>query len=70
MISVYSCSTRTRNYRGQAEQLEISKYRDVSNSLTTIAKDFMVMIIDDLYKSRGGDSTKNLLPHYETIQEN
>lgn len=42
MISVYFCSTRTRTYRGQAEQLEISKYRDVSNSLTTVAKDFMI----------------------------
>jgi DNA (cytosine-5)-methyltransferase 1 len=38
---VKGCSTRSRNYRGQGEQLEIRK-DDVSNTVTSVTKDAMV----------------------------
>lgn len=38
---VSGCSTRTRSYMGQAEQLEIRK-DDVANSITTVQKDSMI----------------------------
>jgi DNA (cytosine-5)-methyltransferase 1 len=39
---VKGCSTRSRNYRGQGEQLEIRK-DDLSNTVTSVAKDAMVL---------------------------
>lgn len=39
---IQGCSTRTRNYVGQPEQLEVRK-DEVSNSVTTVAKDSMVL---------------------------
>ncbi len=42
-VIVKGCSLRTRNYRGQAQQLEIRK-DDVSNTLTTVQKDSMLAL--------------------------
>ncbi len=39
---VKGCSTRSRNYRGQGEQLEIRK-DDVGNTVTSVTKDSMVL---------------------------
>lgn len=39
---VKSCSLRTRAYRGQEQQLEVRK-DDVSNTITTVYKDFMLI---------------------------
>ena len=40
-FNIKSCSLRTRSYRGQPQQLEIRK-DDVSNTVTTVAKDSLV----------------------------
>lgn len=50
-VCIKGCSLRTRNYRGQSQQLEIRK-DDVSNAITTVPKDSMIAIIDDTYKNR------------------
>lgn len=50
-VVVKGCSLRTRNYRGQPQRLEIRK-DDVSNTVTTVPKDYMVAILDDTYKNR------------------
>lgn len=42
LYKVDGCSTRTRNYAGQSEQLEVRK-DEVSNSITTVQKDSMVL---------------------------
>ncbi len=42
LYTVKGCSTRTRNYAGQSEQLEVRK-DEVSNSITTVQKDGMVL---------------------------
>ncbi len=42
---VKGCSLRTRSYMGQPQQLEIRK-DDVSNTVTTVTKDFMVAIFN------------------------
>jgi DNA (cytosine-5)-methyltransferase 1 len=39
---VKGCSTRSRNYRGQGEQLEVRK-DDVGNTITSVPKDSMVL---------------------------
>lgn len=42
-VIVKGCSLRTRNYMGQPQQLEVRK-DDVSNTITTVPKDFMVLV--------------------------
>lgn len=41
--NIKGCSLRTRNYKGQPQQLEIRK-DDVSNSVTTVGKDSLVFV--------------------------
>lgn len=44
-VIVKGCSLRTRSYRGQPQKLEIRK-DNVSNTVTTVPKDFMVAIFN------------------------
>lgn len=45
-VIVKGCSLRTRNYMGQPQQLEVRK-DDVSNTITTVPKDFMVLVDEE-----------------------
>jgi len=44
LYAVKGCSTRTRNYKGQPEQLEV-RNDELSNSVTTVQKDSMALEI-------------------------
>lgn len=50
-VLMKGCSLRTRSYMGQPQQLEIRK-DNLSNAVTTVPKDFMIAIVDDIYKGR------------------
>jgi len=43
MYVITSCALRTRAYAGLAQRLEVSSNKGVSNSLTTVAKDYLIM---------------------------
>ena len=58
---IKGCSLRTRNYMGQPQQLEIRK-DNVSNTVTTVTKDCMVAIIDDLYAGRPARVYEDIAP--------
>lgn len=50
-VLIKGCSLRTRSYMGQPQKLEIRK-DEMSNTVTTVPKDFMIAIVDDTYKGR------------------
>ena len=50
-VIIKGCSLRTRSYMGQEQQMEHRK-DELSNTVTTVPKDFMVAILDDTYKDR------------------
>jgi DNA (cytosine-5)-methyltransferase 1 len=50
-VIIKGCSLRTRSYMGQPQKLEIRK-DELSNTVTTVPKDFMIAIVDDTYKGR------------------
>jgi site-specific DNA-cytosine methylase len=56
-VIIKGCSLRTRSYVGQPQKLEIRK-DELSNTVTTVPKDFMLAIIED---SKSGDDLLNEL---------
>lgn len=46
-MKIYPCATRTRSYCGQPERLEVRWKAKTFNSLTTVAKDCMILEIKD-----------------------
>src|SRR5690606_62870 len=50
-VIIKGCSLRTRTYMGQPQQLEI-RNDNLSNTVTTVPKDYMVVVIDNTYKNR------------------
>lgn len=54
------CATRTRHYRGQDEQLEVGWKSNVFNSLTTVAKDSMILEIRDGSNTMGQHNAKQM----------
>lgn len=45
-MKVYSCAIRTRAYAGIEMRLEISSFDGISNAITTVAKDTLILIVE------------------------
>lgn len=45
-MKVYSCAIRTRAYAGIKMRLEISSFKGISNSITTVSKDTLILIME------------------------
>lgn len=50
-VTVKDCSLRTRSYMNQSQKLEV-RSDELSNTVTTVTKDYMVVVMDDTYKNR------------------